>query len=114
MSISIAPELIETSVRINGEKTKESQYQELLDLESLVGRTQFGLMSNQVWHDDPKRLVFMLSRYKFVSRLLEGKSSALEIGYTDAFGSQVFVKQSNITAIDFDPVFIRRQIASRR
>lgn len=89
-------------------KTKESQYQELLDLESLVGRTQFGLMSNQVWHDDPKRLVFMLSRYKFVSRLLEGKSSALEIGCADAFGSRI-VRQTvpNITAIDFDPVFIK-------
>ena len=89
-------------------KTKESQYQDLLDLESLVGRTQFGLMSNQVWHDDPKRLVFMLSRYKFVSRLLEGKSSALEIGCADAFGSRI-VRQTvpNITAIDFDPVFIK-------
>lgn len=89
-------------------KTKERQYQNLLDLEGLIGRTQFGLMSNQVWHDDPKRLVFMLSRYKFVSRLLEGKSSALEIGCADAFGSRI-VRQTvpNITAIDFDPVFIK-------
>ena len=60
-------------------KTKEAQYRESLTLEERIGRTSFGLMSNQVWHDDPKRLAFVLSRYKFVDRMLNGKNSALEI-----------------------------------
>ena len=88
-------------------KTKEAQYGELLTLEERIGRTSFGLMSNQVWHDDPKRLAFVLSRYKFVARMLNGKNSALEIGCADAFGTRI-VQQSvpNVTAVDFDPVFI--------
>ena len=54
---------------------KENQYQDLIDVDRDVGRTSFGLMSNQVWHDDPKRLVFILARYKFVARLLEGRAT---------------------------------------
>lgn len=34
---------------------KENQYQDLIDVDRDVGRTSFGLMSNQVWHDDPKQ-----------------------------------------------------------
>ena len=89
------------------QETKEVQYGELLDVEERIGRASFGLMTNQVWHDDPKRLAFVLSRYKFVARMLNGKNSALEIGCADAFATRV-VQQAvpSITAIDFDPVFI--------
>ena len=89
------------------QETKEAQYSELLDVEERIGRASFGLMTNQVWHDDPKRLAFVLSRYKFVARMLNGKNSALEIGCADAFATRV-VQQAvpSITAIDFDPVFI--------
>jgi len=67
----------------------------------------FGLMSNQVWHDDPKRLLFVLSRYKFVSKMLIGRDSALEIGCADAFGTRL-VRQvvPNVLATDVDPIFI--------
>jgi len=87
---------------------KENQYQDLIDVDRDVGRTSFGLMSNQVWHDDPKRLVFVLARYKFVARLLEGRATVLEVGCADAFGTRI-VQQSvgTVTAIDFDPEFIQ-------
>jgi len=45
-------------------KTKEKQYQFLL---SGKREENLGLMSGQVWRDDPRRLVFLLSRYKFIA-----------------------------------------------
>lgn len=88
-------------------QTKEPQYQALLDLKSSKGVTTLGVMNNQVWHDDPRRLVFTLARYKFVSKMLSGKGTALEIGCGDAFASRI-VKQEvrELTVIDFDPVFV--------
>lgn len=87
--------------------TVEPQYEHCLDIERKFGRTVFGLMSNQVWCDDPKRLLFVLSRYKFVSKMLFGRDSALEIGCADAFGTRL-VRQvvPNVLATDIDPVFI--------
>ena len=85
-------------------KTKEKQYQFLLNQD---GPEEMGLMSSQVWRDDPRRLVFLLSRYKFVSKMFSGLSNVLEVGCADAFGSRI-VKQEvgNLVATDFDPVFI--------
>lgn len=64
-------------------------------------------MSNQVWHDDPKRLTFVLARYKFVSRMLVDMDSVLEVGCADAFASRI-VRQTvkNLVVTDFDPLFI--------
>jgi len=64
-------------------------------------------MVNESWNQDPKRTVFTLSRYKFVSRMLEGRKNVLEVGCADAFGTRI-VQQSvgAVTAIDFDPLFI--------
>tara|TARA_Y100000766_G_C18794140_1_gene549709 strand:+ start:169 stop:846 length:678 start_codon:yes stop_codon:yes gene_type:complete len=88
-------------------ETKEDQYEDLFDVENEAGRFRMGLMSNQTWYDDPKRLGFQLARYKFVARMLEGKNSVLEVGCADAFGIRV-VQQfvPKVTAIDFDPLFI--------
>ena len=47
------------------EETREPQYQRCVELRDTEGLASLGLMSNQTWHDDPKRLVFMLARYKF-------------------------------------------------
>lgn len=88
-------------------ETRETQYGFLLDLERQGDRQTFGLMSSGTWHQDPKRLAFVLSRYKFVSRMLEGQAKVLEVGCADGFGSRI-VRQSvnSLTASDFDPVFI--------
>jgi 2-polyprenyl-3-methyl-5-hydroxy-6-metoxy-1,4-benzoquinol methylase len=89
------------------EKTKESQYQICLDLKEKRGLAQFGLMSNQDWHDDPKRLIFLLSRYKFVAKLFSNFSEILEIGCADGFGTRVVAQHAkHLVAIDFDPLFI--------
>lgn len=86
-----------------GKKTKEEQYSDLFD----YPRLQFGLMANQVWQDDPKRLVFVLARYKFVAKMLSGKKNVLEVGCADAFGSRIVAKEvKQLTVTDFDPLFV--------
>jgi 2-polyprenyl-3-methyl-5-hydroxy-6-metoxy-1,4-benzoquinol methylase len=88
-------------------KTVEPQYQEILERQKEKGLARFGLMSSQVYFDDPKRLAFLLSRYKFVSKMLEGKSRVLEIGCADAFGTPIVAKAvKQLVAIDMDPLFI--------
>ena len=87
--------------------TSEPQYQPLLEIQSEIGLASLGLMSNQVWHEDPRRLAFVLARYKFVSKILEAKQNVLEVGCGDAFASRI-VQQSvgRLTVSDFDPLFI--------
>jgi len=94
--------------------TREKQYNRCLDLKDQYGLTPLGLMTNQVWHDDPRRLVFLLARYKFVSKMLSGKKFAGELGCGDAFGTRIVMQEvPRVVAYDFDPVFIA-DIAERR
>jgi len=64
-------------------------------------------MMNQIWNDDPRRLAFVLSRYKFIAKMLDGYVSVLEVGCGDAWPARL-VKQAvkNLTVSDFDSVFI--------
>ena len=90
------------------DKTREPQYQESLDLRDAQGLARLGLMSSQTWHLDPKRLLFVLSRYKFVARMFSGFGHVLEVGCADAFGTQIVRQEvERITAVDFDPVFVK-------
>lgn len=88
-------------------KTKEPQYQNTITLMENKGLTSLGLMTNQVWADDPRRLVFVLSRYKFVSKMFRGKNKVLEVGCADAFGTRIVRQEvSDVVAVDFDPLFV--------
>ncbi|MGD9973845.1 MAG: class I SAM-dependent methyltransferase [Desulfatirhabdiaceae bacterium] len=95
-------------------RTKEPQYDMLFDVIEKHGVTQLGMMVNESWNNDPKRTLFTLARYKFVAKMLAGKSRVLEVGCADAFGTRL-VQQSvgQVTAIDFDPVFVA-DVASRQ
>ena len=64
-------------------------------------------MMNATWAKDPKRLTFVLSRYKFISKMLEGKKNVLEVGCCDAWASRIVAQTvEKLTVSDFDPVFI--------
>lgn len=94
------------------EKTRETQYQNCVELRDSQGLAQFGLMSNQVWHDDPKRILFVLARYKFVAKMFSGFHNILEVGCADAFGTRLVRQEvQQLTAVDFDPVFIKDALA---
>jgi 2-polyprenyl-3-methyl-5-hydroxy-6-metoxy-1,4-benzoquinol methylase len=96
------------------EKTREPQYRICIDIRERQGLTKLGLMSNQVWHDDPRRLVFLLARYKFVAKMFTGMENVLEIGCGDAFGTRIVSQEvGHVVATDFDPVFVE-DVSNRR
>ena len=88
-------------------ETKEPQYDLLYRVKEKHGIARLGLMVNESWNQDPRRTLFTLARYKFVSKMLEGRRNVLEVGCADAFGTRL-VQQTvgHVTAIDFDPLFI--------
>ncbi len=87
--------------------TREPQYQRTLEIAAEKGLTTLGLMTNQVWEDDPRRLLITLSRYKFVAKMLSGKQHVLEVGCADAFGTRIVRQEvKQLTATDFDQVFV--------
>ncbi len=88
-------------------RTREPQYNNCIEIDREVGRTRLGLMTNQVWHDDPRRLAFVLARYKFVAKMLSGRERVLEVGSADAFGTRIVQQEVEYVEVtDFDPVFI--------
>lgn len=91
----------------NVQATREPQYERLLELDRLQGRVRLGLMMNQAWIDDPKRLAFTFSRYKFVARMLAGRNRVLEIGCGDGFPSRIVAQAvKSLVISDFDPVLL--------
>lgn len=88
-------------------QSKEPQYQDAFELAARQGLTSLGLMTNQVWHDDPRRLGIVLARYKFTAKMLSGARRVLEVGCADAFGTRIVQQEVGVvTALDFDPAFI--------
>jgi 2-polyprenyl-3-methyl-5-hydroxy-6-metoxy-1,4-benzoquinol methylase len=88
-------------------RTREPQYQFEVDMALRDGIARFGIMSNQRWRDDPRGLLFVLARYKFVAKMLSGKNRVVEVGCADAFGTRLVQQEvRSVTASDFDPVFI--------
>jgi 2-polyprenyl-3-methyl-5-hydroxy-6-metoxy-1,4-benzoquinol methylase len=50
---------------------------------------------------DPKHMAFVLSRYKFCAKLLEGKGRVLEVGCGDAFGTPIVAQGvKELVAVD--------------
>ncbi|NDB69144.1 MAG: class I SAM-dependent methyltransferase [Methylocystaceae bacterium] len=88
-------------------RTREPQYQECVEAVSARGFERLGLRSSQSWHDDPKHILFRLSRYKFVAKMLAGSEHVLEIGCGDAFGTRIVQQEvKSLSATDFDALFI--------
>ena len=95
----------------------EKQYTEFIDYIRDVGYEKLGYMSSWAWHDDPKRLAFTTSRYKFVAKMLSGSNKVLEIGCGDGFGARIVASEvSTLVCIDFDIKFIEsaKQVASKK
>ncbi|MBT3332021.1 MAG: methyltransferase domain-containing protein [Rhodospirillaceae bacterium] len=89
-------------------RTKEAQYEDCLRAAEESGVDRFGVMTNQIWRDDPRRMAILLSRYKFVAKMLSGKRRVVEVGCGDAFGSRVVLQETGeLTVLDIDPVFIQ-------
>lgn len=87
--------------------TRDPVNQDVVTVNEEIGFERMGYMSSQAWYDDPRQTVFTMSRYKFVSKMLDGKKNVAELGCGDGFFSRI-VRQTveKLTVTDFDPLFI--------
>ena len=93
----------------------EPQYRDAVKLVRQRGYERMGLYSSWEWHDDPRRLAFCLSRYKFVAKMLHGAAKVLEFGCADGFASRVVAQAvGQLTCVDFDSELIEsaREVVS--
>lgn len=88
-------------------KTIDPVNQIIVDTEKSHGVSELGIHVNLQWQRDPKHLLFSLSRYKFVGKMLAGHSKVAEIGCGDGFNSRL-VRQhvKSLDIYDIDPIFI--------
>ncbi len=85
----------------------EAAYEEVVSNIHRLGQERLGLMTSWAWYDDPRRLAFTLSRYKFVAKMLSGRKHVLEVGCADAFGTRIVCQEvGELTAVDLDPNFV--------
>ena len=81
----------------------EKQYSIIEEYHDKFGLVTLGPMSSFTWNNDPKRLLFVLARYKFVSKMLCNSKNVLEIGCGDGFASRIVKQQvETLTLTDFD------------
>ena len=88
--------------------TKDPVNQHGFEVQRQIGPTRLGVLKNWEWHDDPRRFLFSMARYKFVSKMFAGRQNVLELGCGDAFNAPIVLQTVNkLTVADFDPVFIQ-------
>jgi 2-polyprenyl-3-methyl-5-hydroxy-6-metoxy-1,4-benzoquinol methylase len=62
-----------------------------------------GVATSQCYMLDPRSIAFIASRYKFVSKLLDGKQEVIEVGCGDAFGSPIVAESvGRLVCTDID------------
>jgi 2-polyprenyl-3-methyl-5-hydroxy-6-metoxy-1,4-benzoquinol methylase len=62
-----------------------------------------GKQTTRGFETDPKRLGFVLSRYKFIAKVAGCQGSALEIGCGDGFGTTIIAQAfDRVTAVDIE------------
>lgn len=87
-----------------------TEYQFASEIITLGPWTSYSLLH------DPKHMSFVLARYKFAAKMLEGKAEVLEVGCGDAFGIPIVAQGAgSVLGIDVDPRLIednRRRLAS--
>jgi 2-polyprenyl-3-methyl-5-hydroxy-6-metoxy-1,4-benzoquinol methylase len=96
---------------LNQVKSKKSrgepQYQTGIDVIRKRGIERLGVVTSWAWHDDPRHLLFTMSRYKFVAKMLAGRNCVLEIGCADGFPTRIVAQAvGSVVAVDFDEELI--------
>lgn len=88
-------------------ETREPQNQPQIDAYRAAGPAAMGPWTSHIWRSDPRHLAFMLARYKFCAKMLEGKQRVLEAGCGDAFGTRLVAQTVGcVHAVDFEPLVL--------
>jgi 2-polyprenyl-3-methyl-5-hydroxy-6-metoxy-1,4-benzoquinol methylase len=76
-------------------------------LSQFGGNIILGESASYNWIDDPSRLLFSLSRYKFVAKVFDGFESVLEVGSADGLGAYLVSRRvKDIICVDIDSELI--------
>jgi 2-polyprenyl-3-methyl-5-hydroxy-6-metoxy-1,4-benzoquinol methylase len=87
-------------------EAKESQNQIQFDNYS-KSPEKLGPYTTHIWRHDPRHLGFLLARYKFCAKMLDGKHKVLDIGCGDGFGIPVILQTvSHVHGIDWEPLLM--------
>lgn len=71
------------------------------------GHISLGILKSREWIEDPRRMLFSMSRYKFVSKILSGRKRVLEVGCGDGFNAPLVLQEiEHLTLSDFCAEFI--------
>jgi 2-polyprenyl-3-methyl-5-hydroxy-6-metoxy-1,4-benzoquinol methylase len=98
---------IEDQPAMSIRRTKDPVNQPNIVFAEKRGSISLGLLKSREWIEDPRRFIFSQSRYKFVSKMLSGRSRVLEIGCGDAFNAPIVMQEvRHLTVTDFDAEFI--------
>lgn len=88
-------------------KAKEIQNQKQFDA-YLDDPVKLGPYTSHIWKTDPRHLGFLLARYKFCAKMLQGKKKILEIGCGDSFGTPVVAQAvESIHCVDWEPLLLK-------
>jgi 2-polyprenyl-3-methyl-5-hydroxy-6-metoxy-1,4-benzoquinol methylase len=87
---------------------KEPHFNWILESAKKHKAIKFPIATSESYRRDPRSLLFKLSRYKAVAKILEGSDKVLEIGCGDGFAAPI-VRQhvNNLTISDVDPIFVQ-------
>lgn len=97
------------------DKTMEAQNQSQIDDYRRLGPATLGPWSSHIWRHDPRHLAFLLSRYKFVAKMLTRRNRVLEVGCGDAVGTPIVLQTvGHVHGVDFEPLVLNDAIERYR
>ena len=84
-------------------KSAQKAYKEGTDYQFDTQELRLGPWTSYSLINDPKHMCFVLSRYKFCAKILEGKDTVMEIGSGDGFGLPIIAQAvKKVYAVDWD------------
>jgi len=84
-------------------KTAEELYKESTEFQFAVPEIPLGPWTSYSLTYDLKHLSFVLARYKFVAKMLQGRSRVMEVGSGDGFGLPLVAQSvGHVFCVDWD------------
>ena len=84
-------------------ESAERAYREGTDYQFDQGELQLGPWTSYSLVHDPKHMAFVLARYKFCAKMLDGKKQVLEVGSGDGFGLPIVAQHvGHVYCLDWD------------
>jgi len=89
------------------DKTREAQNQSQIDDYHAKGPITFGPWISHIWRSDPRHMTFLMARYKFIAKMLQGRGAVLEVGCGDGAGMPIVLQTvGRVHGVDFEPLVL--------